>query len=435
MPRSTPPGSALLVLALASALGGCGSKNESTPSKGPAPRDALHVEAPTKPLEAPTREQRAAFAKSTNAFGIDLMKAVGATPGNYVLSPASVSAALTMTFAGARGETEAEMRRVLSLDGPVADVAASAGRTLQALEDLPAPITLRVANRLFGEQTITFEPAFLSLAKDTLGAPLVPVDFIGKPDAARLAINDWASFETDQRINDLLPDDAVTPATRLMLANAIYFLADWASPFKASNTKSEPFTTGDKSRADARMMHQTESARFVARDGFSALSLGYEGGSLSMMLILPDAIDGLPAVEASLDSTKIDAIARDQRSEEVIMAIPRFELSPPTIPLSEVLRKLGMRSAFDGARADFSGMSTSTRLQITDVFHKAFIKVSEKGTEAAASTMVAAGLASASPVVNPPKRFVADHPFLFLIRDDAAGTILFAGRVDDPTHG
>lgn len=425
----------LSVLALTAALSACSTddRRRVDAKREPGPRDALNIEA-TQPKVTATRPQRDAFAKASNALGFDLMKQVGAAPGNYVLSPASISMALSMAFAGAKTETAAQMRTALHLEGSLEDIAAGAGGTIQALEELPAPTTIRVANRLFGEQSSKFEAPFLALTREGFGAALVPVNFIGDPDAARLAINDWASYETEQRVTGLLPEGSVTPDTRLVLANAIYFLGTWATPFPERRTDDRPFTKSGGATADVKTMHLSERVRHVSKDGLSAIALAYEGAPLSMLLLLPDAPDGLPALEASLDAAKVEAVVGALSPKEVVMSIPRFELAPETsLSLTKILSALGMPLAFDGASADFSGMSTTARLKISDVFHKAFIKVSEKGTEAAAATGVVMA-ASASPAATPPLRFVADHPFLFLVRDDVTGAILFAGRVADPGH-
>jgi serpin B len=198
------------------------SCTSNTVADGPEkpPRENLHVEAPAHRPPPPSAAQRVAVAKSSNALGVDLMKTVGRSPGNYVLSPMSISMALSMAFAGASGETEAEMRRVLHLEGSVAEIAAASGGYIQAMEELPAPLTLRIANRLFGERSAEFEPTFVGLTSEGFGAPLVRVDFLGAPDAARVAINDWAAYETEQHITGLLPEGAVTTDSRLVLANA-----------------------------------------------------------------------------------------------------------------------------------------------------------------------------------------------------------------------
>jgi serine protease inhibitor len=294
----------------------------------------------------------------------------------------------------------------------------------------------RIANRLFGEKTYRLEPAFLEATKAAFGAALEPVDFKGAPEAGRLLINGWVEQKTEKRVRDLVPRAAINPDTRLVLVNAIYFLGDWDEPFKKDATRPSPFSVSAAVKKDVDTMHRVDTLRLTERSGLKALEVPYKGGAFSMLVLLPDAADGLPALEASLDARALDEIARGLQPTRVSVSLPRFEIDPPgSIPLGDVLKAMGMTLAFDRARGDFTGIanppSPADRPIISNVFHKAFVRVDEKGTEAAAATAVVMGTAGAAPMKV--VEFKADHPFLFLIRDNASGLVLFLGRVADPS--
>lgn len=384
-------------------------------------------------------DDTARFVTSSNRFAFDLYGRVREGSGNVAVSPASVSIALAMTWGGARGDTAVEMKRVLHFDGPADAVGAAAGRLAAELQSPSRPVVLRVANRLFGEKTFRFEAPFLATTKSAFGAGLEPVDFKGAPEKARGVINDWVEAQTERRIQALVPPGGVTGETRLALVNAIYFLGDWQEPFTREATRPEAFRLTAAKSVEVPTMHSVRSQRFVAADEVKALSLPYAGGSLSMLLLLPDAADGLSALESALTAEKVDALVRALAPVKVVVSLPKFEVNPAeSLRLAAVLKSMGMPLAFDRQKADFTGIANPSdlrdRLCIGDVFHKAFVKVDEKGTEAAAATavvMMRAG--SAAPKPETLAEFKADHPFLFLIRDEATGLVLFMGRVADPT--
>ena len=375
------------------------------------------------------------LAMSSNALGFDVYRKIRATPGNLALSPASISAALAMTYGGARAETEAQMKRAMHLEGPRDAVMADWGTLSRSLQSPSRPVKLRIANRLFGEKTCAFDQAFLDRTRDAYGAPLEPTDFKSAFEPARMRINGWVEDQTEKRIKDLLPANALDAATRLVLVNAIYFLADWAEPFERSETYDAKFKVAGGAAKPTPMMQSRRSYRFGQTSGVKLLELPYRGGDTSMLVALPDREDGLDAVEASLSPTKFAAWTAALASHEVEVKLPRFEVSPASLSLGSELVKLGMIDAFDRQKADFTGIANpkdpGERLSIGQVVHKAFVKVDEKGTEAAAATAVG-GVGGGLP--SPPKRvFTADHPFLFLIVEKASGLVLFMGRVADPT--
>jgi len=324
---------------------------------------------------------------------------------------------------------------VLRLPGPPETVMQASGALAASLQDPARPVVFRIANRLFGEKAYRFEPAYLDATKAAFGAALEPVDFRHAHEAARLLINGWVEKKTEKRIRDLVPQGGVSRETRLVLVNAIYFLGDWEEPFKKEATRPAPFSTSASEKKDVATMHAVESFRFVAQEGLKALELPYKGGQMSMLVVLPDAVDGLSALEESLTADRLDAIVKSLASVRVYVTLPKFEIDPPgALPLGDVLQTLGMKAAFSPAKADFTGIANpphpADRLFISQVFHKAFVKVDEKGTEAAAATAVVMERAAAA--LASPAQFKADHPFLFFIRDNASGMILFMGRVSDP---
>jgi serpin B len=378
------------------------------------------------------------LARGNNAFGLDLYRSLRASPGNLVFSPASVTTALAMTWGGARGETAAQMKQVLRFEGAPSEVMQASGKLAAALQDPSRPIVFRIANRLFGEKTSGFEGPYLEATKAAFGAALEPVDFKGAPEAARMLINGWVEQRTEKRIKDLVPPNGVTRETRLALVNAIYFLGDWQEPFTREATRPEPFFTSAAQKRDVPTMHTVQHLRFAHKEGWKALELPYRGGDLSMLVLLPDRVDGIAALEESLTSAGLDAVVKSLASTRVVVSLPKFEVDPPlSLPLGEVLVRMGMAAAFDRQKADFTGIANpanpADRLVIGQVFHKAFVKVDEKGTEAAAATAVMMMRAGSAPPKEKPAEFKADHPFLFFIRDNASGMLLFLGRVADPT--
>lgn len=376
------------------------------------------------------------LAHSSNELGFDLYKHLRRSPGNLVLSPASITTALAMTWSGARGETAAQMGRVLHLKGSPDEVRAAAGDLLRSLQDPKRPVVFHVANQLFCEKTYQLVPAFQEKTAAAFGVPVERLDFKGAPEPSRVRINQWVESKTGNRIQNLVPPGGVRPDTRLALVNAIYFLGDWATPFEHEATRPAPFHLSASEAKDVPTMNRTGSFRVALRDGLTALEIPYKGKVLSMLFLIPDKIDGLAAVEATLDAKKLDTIVGALKAERVWLALPKFELNPgASLALGEELRSLGMNLAFDFQRADFTGIANppdpADRLVIGEVFHKGFVRVDEKGTEAAAATAVMMLRAGAAPQ-EPPLTVKADRPFLFLIRDNASGLVLFLGRVSDP---
>jgi serine protease inhibitor len=392
---------------------------------------AAEVSMPPQPTPAVAK-----LARSSNTFGFDLYRRLRQRPGNLVISPASITTALAMTWGGARGETAAQMGKVLHLEGTADEVMSTSGELSRSLQDPTRPVVFRIANRLFAEKKYKLLPAFVEKTRQAFGAPVEPLDFKHAPDPARIHINRWVEEKTEKRIQDLIPPGGVVPDTRLVLVNAIYFLGDWAIPFEHVATRPAPFHLTASQQKDVPTMNRTGAFRVAQRDGVTALEIPYKGGQMSMLLLIPDQIEGLAAVEGALDARKLEALVGELKQERVWLALPKFELKPgASLALGEDLKALGMPLAFDLQRADFTGIASppdpADRLVIAEVFHKGFVRVDEKGTEAAATTAVMMLRAGAAPMA-PPREVKADRPFLFLIRDNASGMILFLGRVSDP---
>jgi len=372
------------------------------------------------------------LARSSNAFGFDLYRRLRREPGNLVISPASISTALTMTWGGARGETARQMRTVLHLKGSAAEVMAASGQLARWLQDPSRPLVFRIANQLFVEQTYELVPAFVEKTREAFGAPAEPLDFERAPEQARGHINEWVEGKTEHRIKDLIPLGGVDPLTRLVLVNAIYFLGDWAVPFDSRLTRSSPFHLNTSEMKRVPTMLRTGLFRIAQKRGVTALEIPYKGGEMSMILLVPDEIEGLAAVEDTLTARKLDSLVNAMEEERVGLALPSFEVSPTdSLSLGEDLATLGMPLAFDPARADFTGIANppdpGDDLFIGKVYHKGFVRVDEKGTEAAAATAVVMSRSM-------PRMLEVDRPFLFLIRDNASGLIVFLGRVSDPSQ-
>jgi serpin B len=393
--------------------------------------------APPSPTGAPTMNALSRFAGDSNAFGFDLYRQLRSQPGNLVLSPASISMALAMAWSGARGQTAQQMQQALHFEGTPEAVTRAAGELSRQLQDPARPIKFRIANRLFGEKTYAFEQPWLDATRAAFGAPLEALDFRHAADAARQRINAWVEQQTEQRIQNLIPPGGLNAETRLALVNAIYFLGDWEQPFKKETTSPQPFHTSAAAQKDVPTMFQQGSFRYAQHDGCKALELSYKGHNMSMLLVLPDAVDGIAGLEQSLDAAKLDALVAALQPQTVRVWLPKFEINPAgAMALSGPLQQLGIALAFDQHQADFSGMANppdpQDRLYLSQVYHKAYVKVDEKGTEAAAAT--AAIMAAARAMMRPPQvmEFKADHPFLFFIHDDASGIVLFSGRVMEP---
>ncbi|MFM9057939.1 MAG: serpin family protein [Planctomycetaceae bacterium] len=364
----------------------------------------------------------------------DLVRASG--PGNAIVSPVSVWEALAMTHAGARGETAAEMARVLGMPDDRAVVAAGS-ESLRKLcaEAKGEKIVLDVANRIWVQKDKKLEADFTALLAGKFGAGAGVVDFVGATEPARAEINAWVSDHTARKIDELLKAGTITAATRLVLTNAVYLKAPWATKFAKEATRPEPFHVSADTRADVPFMHQ--SGRLVAGrvgEGPRAVTvceIPYEGNRLALVVIVPDAVDGLGAVLGGLDGASLagwpDGAVRPRK---VNLALPKWTARKP-LGLNEALAALGMKQAFRQGVADFSGMDGTRDLFVSAIVHEGFVEVTEEGTEAAAATgVVVATRAAVAP--EEPLDVRADRPFAWAVVERGTKAILFAGVVADP---
>ena len=370
-------------------------------------------------------------AAASNAFACDLFAQLRTTPGNLFFSPLSISTALAMTYGGARGETATEMITVLHLPGDQASLHSAYAELLRTLsvEGENPPYQLDVANRLWGQRGYGFLESYLETTREYYGAELAILDFRNEAEASRRQINDWVANRTAQKIQDLIPAGAVGELTRLVLTNAIYFHGKWARMFSTEDTRDEPFYTTASDAVKVPMMRQRDIFAYASFPGLELLALPYQENDLSLVVLLPRERDGLPALAEQVTTTNLEVWIDELHERDVSVILPKLKLTSQ-FQLSRVLKTMGMRTAFDD-KADFSGMTGDRDLYITAVIHTAFVDIYEEGTEAAAATGVTMGLTSVS---QPPKplEFRADHPFLFLIRDNRTGTVLFFGRVTEP---
>ncbi len=371
-----------------------------------------------------------AIAQSNNAFATDLYGQLKSADGNLFFSPYSISLAFGMAWDGAGGETAAQMARVLHLEGAATEVAGGQGALQDLLNGIQAKghVKLAVANSLWPEQSYAFRADYLAALREHFKVSVVPCDFQGKPDAERRRINRWVEERTNDKIKDLLPEGSVNPTTRMVLANAVYFKGDWEKPFKPSATTTQSFFLASGGEVKVPLMTQKASFSHAQHPGFQVLSMPYAGGELSMVVVLPEAKDGLAKLERELKADQLEEWIRRLRTAEVTVQFPKFKVES-SYGLNQTMVALGMKDAFAAGRADFSGMSDRNDLFISDAVHKAFIEVNEEGTEAAAATGIIMRATSVQP---PPVVFRVDHPFLYLIRHDATGAILFLGRVMNP---
>jgi len=369
---------------------------------------------------------------ANTTFVVDLYQREHGNPGNLFFSPYSISTALAMTYAGARGQTATQMAQVLHFNLPEAQVHSAFSSLIGQINELGQgkELSLSIANSLWCQKSYHFIDSFLKLARDSYFAEARLVDFIHQTEPTRLEINSWIEQKTQDKIRDLLQPGDLTPATRLVLCNAIYFKGNWASQFKTNATHTEPFFTAPDQKVDTPLMSQTEKIRSKQFDDFAIFALPYSDNELSMIIVLPKAVAGLAAIESKLGQLPEWLTALDQASEDKAQIfLPRFKLTR-RLQLSHDLAAMGMHDAF-GPKADFSGMTGTHDLCISEVVHQAFVDVNEQGTEAAAATAVI--MKSLAVIANPIPVFRMDHPFLFLIRENKTGSILFLGRLADPS--
>ncbi len=377
-------------------------------------------------------DEQALLVEGNGAFAFELYQALKGQEGNLFYSPYSISLALAMTYAGARDETAQQMADTLRflleqdrlhpafnwLDAELA----SRGEGAQGKDG--EGFRLNIVNAIWGQKNYEFLSDFLDVLAENYGAGLRILDFITEAEKCRVTINDWVSDQTEGRIKDLIPRGAINALTRLVLTNAIYFNAAWKYPFDDKMTTDGPFHLLDGRQITAPMMRQTQFFSYAKGAGYQAVELPYDGEELSMVILLPEA-GHFEAFQEGLQAQHVSDIISSLQPTHIALTMPRFEFESQC-SLKDALAGMGMQIAFSPDEADFSGITGTRELFISEVIHKAFVAVDEKGTEAAAATAVVVGITSM------PGELAIDRPFVFLIRDIETGTILFIGRVMNP---
>ncbi len=430
---------ALLVLA------SCGSEQDSrtaspsstagAPSTGPAGLDQVAADVARMSADPALA---AAVVSAANRFATDLYPLATEDFDNLAFSPLSIAIALVMTSEGARGTSREQIDAVFHLTD-IEDPHGGWNAVDQALESRAGTVTrddestdeliLTIVNRLWAQNDFPIEEEFLAVLAASYGAGVNLVDFVDDPEAARIKINDWVAEQTNDRIPELIPPRIIDELTRLVLTNAVYFKAPWASPFDEEATRDGDFTLLDGSVVEVPMMTTQGSFATQEEEGWQAVELAYGGEELEMLIVAPDN-GRFAEIEALLSAGLLDGIAPGSPRSPQTLTMPSFEIRTP-LPLNEALAALGMPDPFDSV-ADFTGINAAAgkSLYIQAVVHEAFVAVDETGTEAAAATAVVIGVESA---VDSPPPIVIDRPFLWAIRDVPTGAILFLGRVLDPS--
>ena len=449
--------SVVTALVLLAGLAGCGEELPSAVSSATQVPTAANLTTPVLPAPTAVEALRSDKDRSVSsvgsadlrelvrgnyAFAFDLYRALSDGQGNLFYSPFSISQALAMTSAGARGETQRQMMDTLhhrlpqsslhptfnALDRTLASRGQAPGGAPNDAGEAGQHFRLNIANAVWGQDGYHFLPGFLDVLAEHYGAGMMAADFAGAPDVSRVRINDWVAEETEGKIKDLLPPRTIERSTRLVLTNAIYFNASWLWPFSPRDTKVRPFYLDGGGTVGVPMMTETtkEFYAYARDDGYQVVDVPYSWGEMSMTILLPDE-GALGEFEDSLDSEMLDRIIDNIETDYVTLTMPLFEFESE-FSLGDTLAGMGMADAF-GDGADFSGMTGSRDLWISEVVHKAFVSVDEEGTEAAAATGVV--MLESGPGKEP-IAVTVDRPFIFIIRDHGTGTVLFVGRVSNP---
>ncbi|MBC8468200.1 MAG: serpin family protein [Planctomycetes bacterium] len=391
---------------------------------------------PAERATAKEKTDKQLVVAGNNEFAFELYSKLRSSEGNLFFSPYSISTALALAYSGARGETETEMATVLHLPTTTKDTIgqmrfhSTFGTIIKDLNSRgeKGGYELSAANALWGQKGYGFLEEYLELIENNYGGKLNEVDFVRAAETTRKTINKWVEQKTNNKITNLIPQGVLDSMTRMVLTNAIYFKGNWARQFKKDMTEDAPFTLVDGEKVDAAMMNQTAEFGYMETASFQGLELPYVDDELSMIIMLPKEIDGLDEFEKTLTVENLSNWLSKLHKREVVVSVPKFKMTSQ-FGLASVLKSMGMTDAFS-SNANFSGINGKRDLFISAVIHKAYVDVNEEGTEAAAATAVTMKLTSVMPSRIPV--FRADHPFLFLIRDNHSGSILFIGRVMNP---
>ena len=369
--------------------------------------------------------------KGLNQFSFELFRELNqSNPEKFFLSPLSISAALAMTYAGAENTTATEMRNALNFGPQRMDFHKEYGNVLDTLSLNNEDFEMNIANAIWVQKKYALLKKYQSLVQNAYLSESRELDFEHQGEASRLIINSWVEDKTNNRIKDLIPPNIITPDTRLILTNAVYFNAEWANPFNEKMTRKEPFYLLDGSEIPCDMMYQSYYFQYSQTAKYQILEIPYKGYDYSMIIILPKMNSGIDHLIEKIDMTVLEKHDENKKGEEVQVNFPKFKMDTD-YSLVDPLYKMGMQEAFS-TQADFSGMTGGKDLMISDIIHKAFIEVDEKKTEAAAATAVIMKLTSMPSVPIMPIEFKADHPFIFMIRHNATKAIIFMGQIIEP---
>ncbi len=416
---------------------GCTGKQGGAPAPIPTPTVTAIPAVTETPIAAVTTSKQyssanasdnASIANSINNFTFKAYSLLSNESGNLFFSPFSISTALSMAAEGAGGKTLEEMRNILELSNDSSANRKGFESLLNSLNAKNASYNLSIADAIWIEKTFSIKQEFSNVLSTYYYASAQQADFANNPDGERTNINSWVASKTNNKILDLIPQGGLNSYTRLVIVDAIYFKGNWAQQFNKSETQNATFFISQSKNVSVPMMHlsKSENASYYSDNELKALEMDYQGDNLSMLILLPN--HSLSEVEAGLSSIKISDIRAQLVRQPVQVWLPKFSMTKSK-EMSDLLKELGMKSAFGPYTADFSGINSTEGLYISNVFHKAFINVDETGTEAAAATGVVIGITSIEIL----PEFRADHPFLFFIIDKHTGSILFMGRVADPT--
>ena len=348
-------------------------------------------------------------------FAFDLYAQLKDQDGNLFFSPYSISTAMAMTYAGANGETAEQIAQTLHFLPNQSTFRDTFGKIIKQLNEQgqKGDYQLSIANALWAQKDYPFITFFIDINRLYYHAGLENVDFVNETEKTRQQINQWVEDKTNEKIKNLIPQGALDAMTRLVLTNAIYFKGDWAIQFDNDNTEDEDFFVSPDKTVTAPLMYQKEVLKYAQTDTLQLLEMAYKGNDLSMVVLLPKEKDGLAGLEKELNAENLAAWQKKMYKKEVLVYLPKFKMTSQ-FGLTDTLKKMGMPDAFDISKADFSGMTGNKDLFISAILHKAFVEVNEKGTEAAAATGV---MMAASAVIEVPV-FRADHPFVFIIKDN-----------------
>ena len=370
-----------------------------------------------------------AVVNANNQFAFDLYSRYK-NQGNVFFSPCSISTALAMTYEGARGQTAEEMKNVFYFPEDNLLRRSAFARLYNEINKKDKEYRLSTANALWAQKDFTFLQEYFNTIDQYYGGKVTNLDFIGETEKSRKIINDWVEDQTNDKIKDLIPPNAVNSLTRLVLTNAVYFKGDWVLKFDKRKTTETDFRVSSSKTVQVPMMSLTgEKAKFnyAEDEQLQIIELPYEGNELSMLVLLPKE-DNLQALEDSLSPEQLNAWRDTLYETQIDVYLPKFKLETKYF-MAQDLEQMGMPTAFQWPGADFSGMTGKDDLFISAVIHQAFVEVNEEGTEAAAATAVVMTMGMAMP-----NEFRADHPFIFIIQQKDTGNILFLGKITDPSQ-